>query len=459
MKISNNIKTPIKSIVLFFIAIFLYSCESLIDVDLPNDRMNQEDVYKDVNTTKSALNAIYINIRNNPFFSKNSSGINYRMSLYTDELNYLGSSAEYFNQNNILPNDNIIINWWNTAYKNIYGINLFINKLSESTYIDASIKNQFLGEAYTLRALHYQNLLQLFGDLPYTTSIDYSYNTSLNKIPINEVLLLIEKDLLLAIDLLSDTYRDTNRFYVNKSVAELLLAENYLLQQRNDQAEIYSQNVINNSQYQIEVDLSQTFKKIAKSTIWQFSLEQNTTITPEASLYIFTALSTATTALSSKLIDLFEPEDLRRANWINEIPIDNQVYYGVFKYKNKTNNTDESSIFYRIEHAYFFLAESLFKQEKNIQAIEVLNKIRNKRGLTPLEQNLSKKKLEEALLNESFKEFFTESNQRFFTLKRFDRLDELKSTKTNWQDYHKLLPIPESQLLLNKNLNPQNSGY
>lgn len=448
-----------QSSVLLFCVLLFYSCESLIEVDLPNDRLNQEDVYKDLNTTKSALNAIYINLRNNPFFSKDVSGTNFRMSLFTDELDFIGTSLEYFHQNSIEPNDSEVTKWWNTAYQAIYSINLFINNLSQSSYIDTINKNQLLGEAYTLRALYYQNLVQLYGTIPYTVSTDYNLNTTIDKTPIDQVLLKIEEDLLKAVDLLPNQYRSIDRYYVNKAVAELLLAENYLLQKREDLAEFYSQKIVDNTFYDIETDLSKTFKKTAKSTLWQLSPEQNTNIVPEASLYLFTAIGGFTAVVSDKLLNEFDVDDLRRTHWITEVNTNNQTYYGVYKYKNRTDNTDENSIFYRVEHAYFILAESLLKQGKELQCIEVINKIRRKRGLNDLALNLNNEQIVHNLLQESYKEFFTESVQRFFTLKRWNKLNELVLTKPNWQDRHKQLPIPETQLLLNRNLHPQNTGY
>ncbi|WP_205627564.1 hypothetical protein [Myroides marinus] len=95
MKTINKSRLLIQSILVAFFVILFYSCESLIDVDLPNDRTSQEEVFKDINTTKSALNSIYINLRNNPFFSKDVSGINFRMSLFTDELDFVGTSVVY----------------------------------------------------------------------------------------------------------------------------------------------------------------------------------------------------------------------------------------------------------------------------------------------------------------------------------------------------------------------------
>ncbi|WP_228426441.1 RagB/SusD family nutrient uptake outer membrane protein [Chryseobacterium carnipullorum] len=48
---------------------------------------------------------------------------------------------------------------------------------------------------------------------------------------------------------------------------------------------------------------------------------------------------------------------------------------------------------------------------------------------------------------------------RFFDLKRWGLLDQLIPVKTNWKSYHAQWPIPQKELLLNPNLNPQNTGY
>ncbi len=57
-------------------------------------------------------------------------------------------------------------------------------------------------------------------------------------------------------------------------------------------------------------------------------------------------------------------------------------------------------------------------------------------------------------------EFFTEGGHRFFDLKRAQQLDNaLSSLKPGWNSTDALLPLPESELLLNPNLLPQNPGY
>ena len=66
----------------------------------------------------------------------------------------------------------------------------------------------------------------------------------------------------------------------------------------------------------------------------------------------------------------------------------------------------------------------------------------------------------EAILQERKAEFFTEQGHRFFDLKRTGRATPILSPiKPDWKSSSLVLPIPQSELLLNPNLGPQNEGY
>lgn len=451
--------TILVSMTMILLGSTLISCERMIEVDSPTNIVKKEDVYKDIATTKAALAYLYSNIRANSFLSKDRTGLHHGLSLYTDELEHIGTTDNNFFLNTIQANGVETELWWNSAYQDIYAINAFIEGLTQSSYIEQEIKKTLLGEAYTIRALYYQNLAQLYGDIPYTTSTDFKLNTIISKKPYPLVLVDIEQDLLQAIEYLNYSFRSPDKYYVNKAVAELLLSENYLLQKKYDLAELYSKNVIDSNLYFIEEDLTKTFKKDAKSTIWQISPEQGSYITPEANNYIFTTIAANTSVISDKLLKSFDASDLRKQDWLKEVEVNGHVFYGVYKYKNKTDNTDENSIFFRIEQVYSILAESLLNQNKLPQAIQIINKIRTKRGLLPLGASMGKQEVEQHFLQEMYKEFFTENGHRFFTLKRLNQFDQIKEIKPNWKDYNNLFPIPEKQLLINPNLNPQNNGY
>ncbi|MDM1412126.1 RagB/SusD family nutrient uptake outer membrane protein [Myroides odoratimimus] len=437
------------------------SCTSQIEIDMPNDKIDQSEVYKDIASTKAVLNSLYQDLHFSPIFNKTNKSISFNLSLFTGELDFYGTDngIRDIYENSISDTHSIITSWWNTSYQNIYSINAFIKGVQESASLETELKKPLLGEAYALRALYYHYLSILYGDIPYTTTTNYNINKALKKLSYQEVLLKIESDLTMAIELLDYSYRDVNKFYINKAIAQVLQIENYIALKKFDKAENTANLILDQKLYTIEDDLARTFKKDAKSTIWQIAPRFTSDITSEASLYLFSNFTTASSTISDHLLNLFDDNDLRKKEWLNKIKLNNQEFYQVYKYKNQKNNTDEFSIFYRIEQVYLHLAYSQFKQENTKQAIETLNIIRQKRGLDNLSSTLNKNEFITSYLEESSKEFFTENARHFIDLKMTNHLEDLKLIKPNFQSYHNLMPIPYRQLEINKNLLPNNPGY
>lgn len=455
----------IKYLLLLILSYNLLSCESLIDIDLPDDQINTEDVFKDINTAKGALANLYINVRQSSLFNGSYTGLGTIASLHTDDLNPYGqatnsitiANVDIYN-GNIVSTNSAITNLWTSSYFHIYAINAFINGLSKSNSISENEKKVMLAEARFLRVLYYQYLTQLFNDIPYTSSTDYNYNKSINKLSQNQLYLSLENELDQIIQDLPIEYRHKDRIFPNKSTAELLLAQNYLLQKKYDKAIIQATNVVNNSVYTLETSLDKVFKKDAKSTIWQLSPSDVNIATLEATNYYFSN-KPVTHYLSPSLVNSFEESDLRKQNWIRKIEDNNTIWYHNYKYKNVNNNTDEYSIVFRLEEVYFVLVEAYINQNQTDKASNFLNKIRKRAGLKELPNNLSQEQLKDELLKECRKEFFCENGHRFLDLKRNNKLTLIEQTKPTWNDKHQLFPIPESEILLNTNLLPQNDGY
>jgi len=105
------------------------------------------------------------------------------------------------------------------------------------------------------------------------------------------------------------------------------------------------------------------------------------------------------------------------------------------------------------------IAETLAQQDKIADALPYLNVTRQRATLAALVMPISKQSLLDEILLENRKEFFTEMGHRFLDLKRMNRLNDLLPIKTNWKSYHSFWPLPQKELLLNPNLNPQNTGY
>ncbi|SFJ23289.1 RagB/SusD family nutrient uptake outer membrane protein [Myroides guanonis] len=454
----NNLYNLLKKgIGLLVLSLCLIACEELVEIELPDNQLNTPAVFSDKHTINAALSNLYSNFRDAPLPMGGNSG---GLSRYTDELESFFTD-DYFYTNSITTSDPTISQLWGSSYSNIYHINAFIEGLQASNVLDENEKKVLLGEVHFLRGLYYHYLTQLFGDIPYITTTDYKLNSRMGKTPYLEVLDLVEKDLKTALESIDNIYRHQDRIYPNKAVVELVLAKNYLLQKRFDLAEQYAQNIMDNPLYALETDLNKVFKRSAHSTLWQrspYDINLTESNTVEAADYIFTTLPPTRIALSNSLMHAFELNDLRLQLWTKTLTDGELTYSHAYKY-GKSFGEIEYSIVFRLEEAYFIKAEALTYQEKVADAVNVLNEIRTKRGLISLPTALSKTDFITELLTEYQREFFTEGGHRFLDLKRNNRLQNLETVKPNWEAKHDLLPIPESELLLNENLKPQNYGY
>ncbi|SFJ39616.1 RagB/SusD family nutrient uptake outer membrane protein [Myroides guanonis] len=455
----NNLYAPIKKGVgLLILSLFLIACEDMVEIELPDNQLNTPAVFSDKHTINAALSNIYSNFRGAFLFDGMGDG---NLSKYTDELESF-LQEDFFYANSLTASEPIVSQLWNLSYSDIYHINAFIEGLEASNALEERDKKALLGEAYFLRGLYYHYLTQLFGDIPYVTTTDYKANSRIGKKTYLEVLDLVEKDLKTALESMDNAYRHPDRIYPNKAVVELVLAKNYLLQKRFDLVEQYAQNIIDNPLYVLETDLNKVFKKSAFSTLWQrspYDIYQTESNTPESAIYNFTTLPPTRIALSNTQMQAFEPNDLRLQQWTKEVTNGVDSYWHVYKYQGLFNAPIEYSIVFRLEEAYFIKAEALAYQEKVSDAVNVLNEIRTRRGLMGLPTTLNKADFITELLAEYQREFFTEGGHRFLDLKRNNRLQDLELIKPNWETKHALLPIPESELLLNENLKPQNYGY
>lgn len=436
------------------------SCEKLIEVDIPNNQIDRETVFKDVQTANAALAAMYADImKGSPIAGGN---LETYLSAYTDELdNYttVASDSRDIFMNQQIDTNSLIYNVWSSAYKHIYSSNSIMEGVAGSTSIAASDKNYLRGEALLVRTIMFFYLNQLYGDIPYPESTDYKINNTISKTSSAQVLSYMERDLLEASALLKDDYRDAERIYPNRMVAKLLLAKVYMGKQEWNKAENTLKEIIQSPLYQMENDISKVFQKNGKHVIWQLKPHNNQSLT-QASIYYFTNALPSTYALTEGLVNSFSDNDLRRQKWITPVVYNGKTYYRAEKYKNRGgNNMTEYSIVFRLEEAYLLLAEVLGQEDKISEALPYVNATRQRSQLPLLDLPIAKSLLLEEILLENKREYFTEMGHRFVDLKRMGKLNKLITTKSNWKDFHAKWPIPQKEILLNANLKPQNIGY
>ena len=108
-----------------------------------------------------------------------------------------------------------------------------------------------------------------------------------------------------------------------------------------------------------------------------------------------------------------------------------------------------------------------FQLQGHIVTVEVditnglqdLNVIRNRARLPDITA-VSQEALLQSILKERRVELFTEGGHRWFDLKRTGEAQSvLQPLKPGWQNTQLLIPLPETELILNTNLKPQNPGY
>lgn len=442
----------------------LLSCDSFMDIEQPNSQLTADAVFESKATATAAMTDIYAQMRDNGILTGKSSGISNLMGNYTDELVAYESgaySSEPFYNNAVLPSNAFILSQWNSAYNQIYAANAVFLGLENSVALTASDKNQLRGEALFVRALNHFYLLNIFGSIPYVTSTDYKVNSTLTRIPVDEVYIKITSDLLASINLLSEGYVTAERVRPNKATAQALLSRVYLFTNQWDKASNMASAVLNNeSLYHWENNLDAVFLKESTTTIWQFSPDYDGKNTEEGATFIFPSGPPAITAISNTLVDSFSAEDLRKTHWIKAVTDGVDTWYHPYKYKEDSDigSSAEYSIVFRTAEQYLIRAEARAHQGDLIGAKEDLNKIRNTAGLGN-SNAVNAEQILDAVLEERRHELFTECGHRFFDLKRTGKLDSELNNKIGWNSTDALWPLPQSELLTNPFLTPQNPGY
>lgn len=449
--------------VVFTIA--LWSCDSFVDVELPNSQLTTPAVFEDMATANAAMISIYSSMRDRGALTGAPSGLSQQLGNYADELDFFGysqSSTNYYYINALTPSLRDINTLWGDTYNQIYAANAVQYGVENSTTLSTENKNQLRGEALFVRALLHFYLVNLYGDVPYITTTDYQANSAVSRMPVATVYSLIKADLTTALDLLPQDYIGSNRVRPNKLAVRAVLSRVNLYMGNWDEASNDASAVINaNDLYTIEPNIDAAFLKTNPSTIWQFSPAISDNNTQEGSTFLFTAGPPPMSALTNTLVSGFATGDLRRTHWIGSVTDGTTTWYYPNKYKNMLTEggSMEHSIVLRLEEQYLIRTEAKARQGNLSGAKDDLNVIRTRAGLANTTA-VTDVDLIAAVIEERRFELFTEFGHRFFDLKRTNTLNVvLGPIKPGWNDTDKLLPLPASELTLNPNLAPQNPGY
>ena len=436
----------------------LSSCKKFADNGTPPGSLTEDKAFIDSATATSSVLALYslpansIPQNNSLFFNITKYG-----AMSADVAYYLTNSTYDNFKNNTLAAGNDANPLWNDLYVNIVRANYAIKDLQASTTITSSVKNQLLGEAKFWRAWYYFYLVNFFGDVPLVTTTDALNNAQLPRTPVAQVYQQIVKDLTDAKGLLTVNYPSVDRARVNKRVVSAFLSRVYFYQQNWTASEAEASEVINSGTYSLVADLNNVFIKTSNEVILQTA---NTTGVTSWGGEFIPASTTPNVVLYDTLANTFEAGDQRKVNWTKPMDYGGKTYYYPYKYKIRSGTSgNEYHIVLRLAELYLIRAEARANQNNLSGALDDINQVRQRAGLSALSASITQADLLNALTHERWVELFTEWADRWFNLKRTGKADAvLPLIKPQWKPTQKLYPIPMSQLQANVQL-VNNPGY
>jgi hypothetical protein len=142
----------------------LAGCDSLLDQS-PTDQLPDDRAITDARGARTALIGAYNALQATSYYGRD---ILLFGDLPSDNAEHTGTltsfalaDANQFRADNTSADD-----IWNAIYDGINRVNIILEKAPALTDLEETEKNEILGEAHFLRALHYHNLVKFYGDVP-----------------------------------------------------------------------------------------------------------------------------------------------------------------------------------------------------------------------------------------------------------------------------------------------------
>lgn len=485
-----------KILTIAFITLCIASCKKILVPD-PADtgQVITEVFYTDFNGVFQGINGVYASTREP-----------YRNMWITDVMSDDGQNSTSgaqeaidFEVHAVQPSYGTVAALWSASYSTIYRANVFLNRAPGIALSgnQAILRNQFVAEAYFLRALSYFNLVRLYGDVPLLTSeLTSTTQLTIQRSSTADVYAQIEKDLLEAIKELPLKYPNPKLIQPVVNIAggsevgratlgsaKTLLGNFYLVRNENAKAEQVLQDIVNSNVYSLLPSYAANFnatggaKNNAESVFeiqygaaslvngaqhdfsFQFGpVEDNNSLSRDRPSD--NTLVDGNT-LNNTLVQAFPAADLRRAasvSYSTTSPIRsiNKKFYVAGAGNAGTVNWPV----YRYSEVLLMLAEALQNQGKDVQALTELNKVRAapRTGLPAL-TGLTGTALRDAIRLERRLELNLEV-KRWFDLKRWGILEAVMNAHGRPIEVAKkgLLPIPQGEIEKNSKFT-QNTGY
>ncbi len=486
-------------LVAVFVSTLLLSCDSFLEID-PQSELTQEAFPTTQEDALRSTNAVYSTLRN---WHYHSGGFPI-LDIMSDDAHKGSSPADQ--ANTVGPYDDFshsttqdgLDRWWNALYQGIRRANIVIEKVPPIE-MSEDLKNRFVGEARFLRGLYYFDLVRAFGGVPLVTSPEPPLDVPRSSM--EETYTFIENDLSFAIDNLPSKadYSSDNLGRATNEAAQALLAKVHLFQEEFEDAEDYALEVINNSDYNYDLEenyldangeagehgVESVFEIGAIATSGaggnQYANTQGVRGTPnrgwgfnQPSVDLRDAFEQDDPRQDHTIIELGEVIDgieiIGDGNTPDEVTEDGEVIR-IESYNRKvwidgtTTNTQfgHNRRLIRYADVLLMVAEALNENDSPGQALIYLNEVRERAregdsSILPDRTTTDKDSLRELIYHERRVELALEGH-RFWDLVRTDRAPEVLDSQGYVEGKHNLLPIPQSEIDLSQGTLTQNEAW
>lgn len=474
----------------------LSACNRWLDVN-PSDELVDSELFSRAEGFRHSLNGIYGQMTSENLYGRNLSwGMNSALGQEYDNGKMSGDQyiAHDFDQQHQMSRS-IMENIWTTAYNSIANCNKLlqdIEKLPDTDFAEGrSERNMIIGEALGMRALLHFELLRLYAPSPKQgmeiRAIPYVKHYPAKANPVQTVKQVVEQittDLLAAQSLVAENDTLTNvrimsgglytlmagfgfippggRFFthrmhrMNYVAIHGLLARVHLYAGNRDQAKQHAKYVYDN------------YGPDGRLKWWNFTPEMNTfgdgrfhKLANDILLAFYNVDLIADNQLKGISNYRLTPDVNRwfsaserdfRATLIRHIPSTSPIQNGDVndkwaesKVANAVEALHQNFIIpvLRMSEVYYIYSECLFLDGETTEALHVLNRVRNSRGMLSVFSQTAESAYYQELLNEYHREFLSEG-QTVFAYKRLVR-PLLRGTQLIPMDQRFVLAIPDRE--------------
>ncbi len=426
---------------------------------------------------QAATNGIYSAIRNNTLYGRD---VQLRGDILGDNAYISTTNSNRFTEYSAVtytPVSASVGGNWNASYSAILRANNVIN----SSIAANTATNQYRGEALTLRALLYFDLVKQYAKtytaataatdlgVPLVLAYDPKFKPTRNTV--QEVYAQIEKDLAAAIPLLTDR-TPYSAGYINKNAAKAILARMYQFKGDWTKALATAQEIITTGGYSLTTTANHaaywalgTLRTDKLETLFELGFDPTGNAGLESLPYFFLQAGYGDALAADAFFNTLATTDVRRSLMTDATRASKSVKV-INKYLNNINYTIKVV---RLSEVYLIAAEAAYHTNNPTLALSYLNQVATRRDAAFAGYTSTGAPLLEDILTERRKELAFEGH-RYWDLQRYNRDVVRININNNYagnvpltfakDNFRRILPIPQGETDANPAIKAQqNPGY